>query len=189
MPNRSRDPANLYPYLWVQWSGETVERLIRSTQKLFRERGYVGTSPKAIQRVAETSLAVPLGRRVTLSWQASARSAAAPVGTATVTWIWQAGRHVWTLCVHSKPRGPTGDLQDRGSAGRRGEGAGLQRRTDQDQPDRTGPPDARRRRRHRAGPAAPVPLSLTDAAFARRVFGIPTSTTSAKTANVAPSKR
>ncbi|MEU8225811.1 TetR/AcrR family transcriptional regulator [Kribbella sp. NPDC048915] len=32
---------------------ETVERLIRSTQELLWERGYVGTSPKAIQRVAE----------------------------------------------------------------------------------------------------------------------------------------
>ena len=53
MPNRPQDPANLYPYLWVQWSGETVERLIRSTQELFWERGYVETSPKAIQRVAE----------------------------------------------------------------------------------------------------------------------------------------
>ena len=44
MPNRSQDPANLYPYLWVQWSGETVERLIRSTQELFWERGYEATS-------------------------------------------------------------------------------------------------------------------------------------------------
>ncbi|MFF0338443.1 TetR/AcrR family transcriptional regulator [Kribbella sp. NPDC004875] len=32
---------------------ETVERLIRSTQELLWERGYVGTSPKAIQRAAE----------------------------------------------------------------------------------------------------------------------------------------
>ncbi|MFF0266750.1 TetR/AcrR family transcriptional regulator [Kribbella sp. NPDC004536] len=31
---------------------ETVERLIRSTQELLWERGYVGTSPKAIQREA-----------------------------------------------------------------------------------------------------------------------------------------
>jgi TetR/AcrR family transcriptional repressor of nem operon len=34
---------------WV----ETVERLIRSTQELLWERGYVGTSPKAIQRAAD----------------------------------------------------------------------------------------------------------------------------------------
>lgn len=34
---------------WV----ETVERLIRSAQELLWERGYVGTSPKAIQRAAE----------------------------------------------------------------------------------------------------------------------------------------
>src|SRR5215468_2418028 len=32
---------------------ETVERLIRSTQELLWERGYVGTSPKAIQRAAD----------------------------------------------------------------------------------------------------------------------------------------
>ncbi|MEV6411516.1 TetR/AcrR family transcriptional regulator [Kribbella sp. NPDC051718] len=32
---------------------ETVERLIRSTQELLWERGYVGTSPKAIQLAAE----------------------------------------------------------------------------------------------------------------------------------------
>jgi AcrR family transcriptional regulator len=32
---------------------ETVERLIRSTQELLWERGYVGTSPKAIQVAAE----------------------------------------------------------------------------------------------------------------------------------------
>ncbi|WP_041289128.1 TetR/AcrR family transcriptional regulator [Kribbella flavida] len=32
---------------------ETVERLIRSTQELLWERGYVGTSPKAIQAAAE----------------------------------------------------------------------------------------------------------------------------------------
>ncbi|WP_432944783.1 TetR/AcrR family transcriptional regulator [Kribbella sp. CA-253562] len=32
---------------------ETVERLIRSTQQLLWERGYVGTSPKAIQAAAE----------------------------------------------------------------------------------------------------------------------------------------
>ncbi len=32
---------------------ETVERLIRSTQELLWERGYVGTSPKAIQHAAE----------------------------------------------------------------------------------------------------------------------------------------
>jgi len=32
---------------------ETVERLIRSTQDLLWERGYVGTSPKAIQRAAD----------------------------------------------------------------------------------------------------------------------------------------
>jgi TetR/AcrR family transcriptional regulator, transcriptional repressor for nem operon len=32
---------------------ETVERLIRSTQELLWERGYVGTSPKAIQRNAD----------------------------------------------------------------------------------------------------------------------------------------
>ncbi len=31
---------------------ETVERLIRSTQELLWERGYVGTSPKAIQAAA-----------------------------------------------------------------------------------------------------------------------------------------
>ncbi|MGZ0149109.1 TetR/AcrR family transcriptional regulator [Kribbella sp. WER1] len=31
---------------------ETVERLIRSTQELLWERGYVGTSPKAVQRLA-----------------------------------------------------------------------------------------------------------------------------------------
>jgi AcrR family transcriptional regulator len=35
--------------VWV----ETVERLIRSTQELLWERGYVGTSPKAIQRAAD----------------------------------------------------------------------------------------------------------------------------------------
>jgi TetR/AcrR family transcriptional repressor of nem operon len=34
---------------WV----ETVERLIRSTQELLWERGYVGTSPKAIQVAAD----------------------------------------------------------------------------------------------------------------------------------------
>ncbi|TDD61809.1 TetR/AcrR family transcriptional regulator [Kribbella antibiotica] len=32
---------------------ETVERLIRSTQELLWERGYVGTSPKAIQAAAD----------------------------------------------------------------------------------------------------------------------------------------
>ncbi len=32
---------------------ETVERLIRSTQQLLWERGYVGTSPKAIQAAAD----------------------------------------------------------------------------------------------------------------------------------------
>ncbi|MDX6247265.1 MAG: hypothetical protein QOF10_625 [Kribbellaceae bacterium] len=32
---------------------ETVERLIRSTQELLWERGYVGTSPKAIQVAAD----------------------------------------------------------------------------------------------------------------------------------------
>ncbi|TWD81277.1 TetR family transcriptional regulator [Kribbella amoyensis] len=32
---------------------ETAERLIRSTQRLLWERGYVGTSPKAIQRDAD----------------------------------------------------------------------------------------------------------------------------------------
>ncbi|MFI5713050.1 TetR/AcrR family transcriptional regulator [Kribbella sp. NPDC051620] len=32
---------------------ETAERLIRSTQELLWERGYVGTSPKAIQLAAE----------------------------------------------------------------------------------------------------------------------------------------
>ena len=32
---------------------ETVERLIRSTQELLWERGYVGTSPKAIQIAAD----------------------------------------------------------------------------------------------------------------------------------------
>ncbi|MFC4589244.1 TetR/AcrR family transcriptional regulator [Sphaerisporangium corydalis] len=32
---------------------DTMERLIRSTQELLWERGYVGTSPKAIQRRAE----------------------------------------------------------------------------------------------------------------------------------------
>jgi TetR/AcrR family transcriptional repressor of nem operon len=32
---------------------ETAERLIRSAQELLWERGYVGTSPKAIQRAAE----------------------------------------------------------------------------------------------------------------------------------------
>ncbi|MFI7067433.1 TetR/AcrR family transcriptional regulator [Kribbella sp. NPDC050124] len=32
---------------------ETVERLIRGAQELLWERGYVGTSPKAIQRAAE----------------------------------------------------------------------------------------------------------------------------------------
>ncbi|WP_432093636.1 TetR/AcrR family transcriptional regulator [Streptomyces sp. bgisy100] len=32
---------------------DTRERLIRSTQELLRERGYVGTSPKAIQQRAE----------------------------------------------------------------------------------------------------------------------------------------
>lgn len=32
---------------------ETVERLIRSTQELLWERGYVGTSPKAIQKAAD----------------------------------------------------------------------------------------------------------------------------------------
>ncbi|HEY0619278.1 MAG TPA: helix-turn-helix domain-containing protein, partial [Kribbella sp.] len=32
---------------------ETVERLIRSTQDLLWERGYVGTSPKAIQVAAD----------------------------------------------------------------------------------------------------------------------------------------
>jgi AcrR family transcriptional regulator len=32
---------------------ETVERLIRSTQQLLWERGYVGTSPKAIQLAAD----------------------------------------------------------------------------------------------------------------------------------------
>ncbi|MGW6278818.1 TetR/AcrR family transcriptional regulator [Kribbella sp. NPDC055071] len=32
---------------------ETVERLISSTQELLWERGYVGTSPKAIQRAAD----------------------------------------------------------------------------------------------------------------------------------------
>jgi TetR/AcrR family transcriptional regulator, transcriptional repressor for nem operon len=32
---------------------ETAERLIRSTQQLLWERGYVGTSPKAIQLAAE----------------------------------------------------------------------------------------------------------------------------------------
>ena len=32
---------------------ETLERLIRSTQELLWERGYVGTSPKAIQRLAD----------------------------------------------------------------------------------------------------------------------------------------
>ncbi|WP_133979104.1 TetR/AcrR family transcriptional regulator [Kribbella voronezhensis] len=32
---------------------ETVERLIRSTQELLWERGYVGTSPKAIQQAAD----------------------------------------------------------------------------------------------------------------------------------------
>lgn len=35
------------------WSVETVERLIRSTQDLLWERGYVGTSPKAIQVAAD----------------------------------------------------------------------------------------------------------------------------------------
>jgi AcrR family transcriptional regulator len=30
-----------------------MERLIRSTQELLWERGYVGTSPKAIQRAAD----------------------------------------------------------------------------------------------------------------------------------------
>jgi TetR/AcrR family transcriptional repressor of nem operon len=32
---------------------ETLERLIRSTQELLWDRGYVGTSPKAIQRAAD----------------------------------------------------------------------------------------------------------------------------------------
>jgi len=32
---------------------DTAERLIRSTQELLRDRGYVGTSPKAIQQHAE----------------------------------------------------------------------------------------------------------------------------------------
>jgi AcrR family transcriptional regulator len=32
---------------------ETVERLIRSAQDLLWERGYVGTSPKAVQRLAD----------------------------------------------------------------------------------------------------------------------------------------
>ncbi|TCO47472.1 TetR family transcriptional regulator [Kribbella antiqua] len=32
---------------------ETLERLIRSTQELLWDRGYVGTSPKAIQRLAD----------------------------------------------------------------------------------------------------------------------------------------
>ena len=66
-------------------------------------------------------------------------------------------RYVRTLCTQSKPRGPAGDVQDRGGAGRRREGAGLQRRTDQDQPNRAGPAAARRRRGHRAGPATAEP--------------------------------
>src|SRR5690242_5436560 len=42
-------------YLLVGTVGrvDTAERLIRSTQELLWERGYVGTSPKAIQQRAE----------------------------------------------------------------------------------------------------------------------------------------
>jgi hypothetical protein len=53
-------------------------------------------------------------------------------------------RHVRTICLDQEPLGATGDVQDRGGLRRRREGAGLQHRTNQDQPSGTGQAATRR---------------------------------------------
>src|SRR5437899_10135793 len=47
-------------------------------------------------------------------------------------------RYMWTVCIGAEPLRAAGDVPDRGVACRRGEGTGLQRRSDKDQPYRAG---------------------------------------------------